>query len=270
MASGDGKAPVGAAITAGVDFARANLAAVAPAAALVLAANLLAGALFGGNVAPVLVTSILVGISYQAFLLRLAVRGDRSGLLGLKLGGDELRLLGVMGATFLPLLLLVIGGAIVLTSAATITASQSGIDLSKVTDRAEMDALMQAELSGPHGVFIWTIFGVLFAAALYVVARLSIAPPATIGEGRMLAYSTFPWTRGNALRIIAALAPFAILSGLASLILSSAASLGPLGIVLQVAVTFVVSVALAPAQAGVTAFLYRGFRPPELGAPPAR
>jgi hypothetical protein len=270
MAGSDGKAPVFEIIREGVLFARSNFTAIAPAAVAVTMINAVAGAVASIEAAPdalaafVLSFSFLAHLSFTAFVLRLAVHQDRSGLLGLKLGAEEGRVLLVSVATAAVGALIGVIGLIVVSSAVGIAAQQSGVDLEAIRgDEAAVQAAVMQQFTGPNAPVLWLVVAAFGLAVAWFAARLAVAPAATIGERRMLIFSTFPWTRGNAFRIIAALAPFQILAGLLLLASMSVKGAPPMVFAADFLLTFVQLAAISPAMLGATAYLYKGFRPPD-------
>ncbi len=268
MAGGDGKAPVFEIVRAGIAFARSNFALYLPAAALVSAINAVGGSLASIKGIPdaaaalVLTISFLANLSFTTFLLRLAVRGERDGFLGLKLGAEEGRLLLVSIATAAFGALIGVIGLFVVSSAVSIAARQSGVDLQAIAqDQEALAKVVAAQFSGQNGVVLWAIVALFIVGIAWIAARLAVAPAATVGERRMLILTTFPWTRGNAFRILAALAPFQVLSG--ALLLSSLAVQGaaPVVFLLDLVLNFAQLAFITPAMLGATAYLYKGFRP---------
>jgi hypothetical protein len=270
MAGGDGKAPVFEIVRAGIAFARSNFAIYLPAAAGVAVATALGRALTKVSAIPEAVSvvlafaALLAELSFATFILRLAIHQDRSGLAGLKLGPDEGRVLVVILATFAIGILAGFVGLFVLSSAVTIAAQQSGVDLQTISgDREALEKVIAAQFAGQAAPLLWLVVAALFLAVAWIGARLSVAPAATVGERRVLILTTFPWTRGNAFRIIAALAPFQLLS--LAPVLASGLLTGPVLTVFlgMLALNFVQLAFITPAMLGATAYLYRGFRPPD-------
>ncbi|HVY02316.1 MAG TPA: hypothetical protein VG983_01565, partial [Caulobacterales bacterium] len=194
MATPAGKVPIVESAKAGFDFMRANIAAIAPAAgagALIYAGADLAGG--GGGLSGLLlqVVGLVFGIVFSAFVLRLALRGDKSGALGLKLGKDEADLFGAaMVISFFMLIIAVMGGVVisVILTAAFERAGVSPEDLRG--DPQAMQEQVAALLAGPSGPPLLGVLAVFAAALSYLFARLSLAAPATIGERRLMAFST--------------------------------------------------------------------------------
>jgi hypothetical protein len=278
--------PILASARAGYAFMRASLRAVAPAAVMFAAATALAAAAApapganaaGAEIISLIATmaSILFGLAYSAFNYRLALRNDASGFFGLKIGKDESNLLGaaiVVGFFFL----IVFVVCIVIFSLAMIpAAAQAKVDLRGVApgDEAAMLEAFGAIFKGPGGPYLIAIALGLGGFIIWLSLRLFLVNAATMAEGRIMAFSTWGWTKGDTLRILAAammvLFPIALVIGLA---------LGVLGLVLgtssfaDAAGNFLQALAqnlfLIPAVTGLSVFLYRGLRPPDLANPPA-
>jgi membrane-anchored glycerophosphoryl diester phosphodiesterase (GDPDase) len=125
---------------------------------------------------------------------------------------------------------------------------------------------------GQQGMMIFGLMlGVILVAAIWVNARLILAGPATVAEGRMLAFTTWSWTKGNGWRIVAALIltcmPGFLVSNLVASLVGQAAGLNreqlnaPGTMVTAFVASFLVLWLVYGPFAGLSTYLYRGFRP---------
>jgi hypothetical protein len=284
----DGGVPILESARAGYAFMRASLRTVAPAALMFAVATALAGltapapgtSAAGSEIISLIATmaSILFGLAYSAFTYRLALRNDASGFFGLKIGRDESNLLGaaiVVGFFFL----IVIVVCIVIFSIALLpAAAQAKVDLGSVApgDKAALLEAFGAIFKGPGGPYLIAIALGLAGFIIWLSLRLFLVNVATIAEGRIMAFSTWGWTKGDTLRILAAammvLFPIALVIGLSLAILGQVLGTSGFG---DAAGIFLQALAqnlfLIPAVTGLAVFLYRGLRPPnlDLAKPPA-
>lgn len=282
----DGGVPILASARAGYAFMRDSLRTVAPAAVMFAVATALAGVVApapgavsaaGTEIVSLIATlvSILFGLAYSAFNYRLALRNDASGFFGLKIGRDESNLLGaaiVVGFFFL----IVVVFAIVIFSIALLpAAAQAKVDLRSVApgDEAAMLEAFGAIFKGPGGPYLIAIALGLCGFIIWLSLRLFLVNAATMAEGRIMAFSTWGWTKGDTLRILAAammvLFPIALVIGLALAVLGQVLGTSGFG---DAAGNFVQALAqnlfLVPAVTGLSVFLYRGLRPADLAKPP--
>ncbi|MHA6289157.1 hypothetical protein [Maricaulis sp. CAU 1757] len=150
--------------------------------------------------------TFLASLALSAAALRMAVRGDFGGWLGLRLGRDELNIflvsLLISALTLLVFLLVFMFWAVVFSSIALGSLEQAGID-----PEAEGFDLTQttAYLGGSEwGVLI--LLGLAAAAViLWLTARLILAFPATIAQRKVQVLSVWNLSHGQAWRIAAAL-----------------------------------------------------------------
>lgn len=265
-----GQVPILESVRAGYRFvAAAWRALLAPgligALALVLA-SALGGTMAGqpgGVLLALLLQLLVVGAAYAAFLaIALKPQTWRASL-----GADAARVIAAMGVVgfflFLLFLVALIPGAIALGAvfepyAEDIVAAQG--------DPVAMNALaarMFAENPAPTLVLLAT-----YAAAwMAVTSRLFLVAPASVAENAVRTFETWPWTRGAMLRIAAARmlllwpATFALFLAQAQLtqaVIGGAAALALPGVVFISLATM----ALYALEAGLSAYLYRGLRPP--------
>jgi hypothetical protein len=282
MAVPPGKVPILDAVKAGYAFLRANGRATAPAAVLgaaIYTAAEITGS--GENVALALVFNlgaIVFGLVFTAFALRLALRQDGAGVLGLQFGKDESNLFGASLVVGFFMLIFVVVGFFLFSIAVAMVAQQSGVSVSDFQgDAAAAEEMFKTLFSGPGGPVLFGFAAVLLSAMLYLSARLSLVTAATIGERKLMAFTTWRWTEGNALRILAALflliLPVAFAVGTLAGFL--AASLGVQGsnfsegpLPARAVVLFLSGLGqyavLSPVVFGMLAHLYRGLRPAEL------
>jgi hypothetical protein len=179
--------------------------------------------------------------------------------------------LAVVGFFFLIVFVL---GVVIFSIALVPAAEQANVDLREITPGDEA-ALLQAFgeiFKGPGAPYL-IVLGLAFVAFLFWLnLRLFLVNVATIAEGRIMAFSTWRWTKGDALRILAAslivLFPIQAPIWLAVGVLASALGSSVAGVAI---LTFLQAVAqnlfLVPALSGLSAFLYRGLRPPDIDQP---
>lgn len=220
--------------------------------------------------APGMIASLL----FYAVVLRKAVRNEFVGRTGLTFGADEVRLLGVMAAftcmilPFLGLIFLVL--SMFVFSRLTATPEE----LNALMADPEALTLALEEALGPTGMLAFSllILGGLFLFA-YVSARLAMVNAATVGERRVVIFQTWPWSRGNVLRIFGAVVLTALPIVFFQTLLESVTIevLLPIpqdgaGLLTRMAVTgvttFLVTLASIPTIA-LGAILYKGLRPPD-------
>ncbi|MEJ0024227.1 MAG: hypothetical protein WDN76_13055 [Alphaproteobacteria bacterium] len=278
-----GKLPIMESARAGFTFMRASLRTVAPAAVMFSAVAALSaiaapppGAAPGAGAVSLLLTvvSVMFGLGYTAFLYRLALRNDASGYFGLKIGKDESNLLGATLVVGFFFMIIAVLGIVIFSIAMMPAAEQANVDLRGIAPDDEA-AVLQAFgeiFKGPGAPYLITLGAALGAFAIWLSLRLFLVNVATIAEGRIMAFSTWSWTKGDTLHILAAalvvIFPIALPIGLGVGVLGAALGFGVAGAAI---VTFLQALAqnlfLVPALAGLSAFLYRGLRPPEVEPP---
>ena len=283
MASGDGKVPIGESVRAAFAFMTSSIQVLFPAAAFVAVFSaagqtLMNGAETAQGVGALLfVVSLIANIAFAAFVLRLAIHEDASGFFGLKLGADEARLVGLNMALWAIVAILIFTFIIIATFIFSALIVQSGVDPATLqNDQQKAAELVRTMMSGPAAPMFILLASALVALMLWLSVRLSLAMPATIGERRFKLLSTFGWTKGNSLRILAADAiivlPLAVAVWIAASLVGSLAnaiggggqaSISPLGAaVFQFVMDLGVLAFITPAQLGLFAYLYKGLRPP--------
>lgn len=214
-------------------------------------------------------------IGYAA-LMRIAFADEHAGEAefqpgprGIQWGRPEWRLIGVgllMVFAFIVFACLAIFLVFLITVVSGAGALQPG------TDPATF-----AEAIGPGGqaalslVIIGSLLGVLYASV-----RLSLAPAATIARREVQVFSTWSLTKGQFWRIFLATLLIGLPAIAASLLLGLLlAVLGeptgpneayraslPLALAMSVVPGLIVGFWVVPLSAGLTAYLYRGLRPP--------
>jgi hypothetical protein len=281
MATPPGKVPILESAKVGFDFMRANLPAIGPAAALgalLLVTFSLWNATPAGSL--LLVLLIAFGVAFRAFTFRLALGQQSGGPLGLKLGREEFNLFAASMVIGFFMVIVAVMGFVLFAFVLSIAAAQAGVTQDQLQgDEAEMRAAVLAILQSPQATPALAVPVLVALGMAYLSARLALAGPATIGERKLMAFSTWRWTEGNGLRILAAcflvIAPLGfallfvvnIIAGLVAAATGVTAATGPSVLVLGV-VAFVFGLGvygvILPALSGVTAHLYKGLRPVEL------
>lgn len=216
--------------------------------------------------------AVIASVFFLAAVLRKAVRDEFIGRTGLAFGADERRLLGVMLAMaclYLPLAGLV-AVVLAITALGRIATSQEALDALLADPEAMNDAITLA--LGEAGSAALLLFIMLvFAIFILIAARLSMVNAATVGERRIVIFQTWSWTRGNVLRVIAALIltflPVIMINNLigsvAIAIMQSMPGAGesiPLLVMASFVVSFATSMTSIPTIA-LGATLYKGLRP---------
>lgn len=268
-----GKVPILESVRAGYAFVASEwralaMPAVMGAGGLVMVFSLagsLAGAL-GGLFLVLLLQMSVVALVYAAFL---GVAFKPAGARRAAFFGDAGRLWSAMAivAAFLGLLFLValLPGGVALSVvfspyAAEIEAAQS--------DPVAMNALAERMLQeNPAPTML--LFAIYALSWLALTSRLYLVAPATVAEDKIRTFETWPWTQGSMLRIMASRLLLLGPPGLVTFTAQSAA-LAWIGaqsapspvLVLAVLLGFLLAtMVLLAAEAGLSAFLYRGLRP---------
>jgi hypothetical protein len=250
-------------------FATAVISQIGQAATLML----------GGGAAPslglaVALPMILAGLMFTGAVMRKAVRDEFAAPIGVKLGGDEARLLGVGASVTLlaiPIFLLLMVGlsATVLRSVAPSPEAMEAL-------AADPEAMMQAIIDtlGLGGLTVLTT--VLLAMFALATGFVSLANAATTGEKRIMLFQAWSWMRGNVMRVLAVFlltaAPVIFINSTISEVVitlffsaaGEAPSLLPYLLVLTL-ITFVTTLVGIPISA-MGAILYKGLRPGDLAA----
>ncbi len=223
--------------------------------------------------APALIASVV----FAAAVLRKAVRDEFTGRTGLAFGADERRLLGVMLAMaclFLPLIGLVLL-VLSITVFSRIATSQEALE-ALLADPDAMNAAIALALGEAGSAALSLFIMIIFAIFILLAARLCMVNAATIGERRIVIFQTWSWSRGNVLRVIAALIltflPVIMINNLigsvAIAVMQSASGAGPsipVFVLASFAVSFVTTLTSLPTVAP-GAILYKGLRPKDFVA----
>lgn len=187
--------------------------------------------------------------------------------LAMRLGADERNLAGVTLSVGFVFMIVTIVGFIVLLLALGALMVGAGIQPDTLEGLAPADAGRKViEALGTDGnIAFIAIASALLALFLWLAARLALAYAATVAENRMMIFSTWAWTKGNASSIVACLLLTVIVpSLLLGAVLGDAASRVP-GSPVHWLVTYVSGAAalffIQAPYAGLTAYLYRGLRP---------
>ncbi len=276
-----GKVPVGAVWRGAWAFLGQNWRAFVPAALATAAIAQIgrAATLMMGGGAPALdilvaVPMILAGLMFSGAVLRKAVRDEFVPPVGVTLGGDEARLLGVgVSVTLLAiplfLLLMIFLSATVFRSVA---ASPEAMEALAADPEAMMQALIDA--LGVGGLTMLMV--VLVAVFCLSTGLVALADAATIGEKRIMVFQAWSWIRGNVLRVLTVflltVAPVIIINTVVAealttvfvMVSGGAVSVLPYLLVLTL-ITFLNSLLSIPVSA-MGAILYKGLRPTDLAA----
>jgi hypothetical protein len=272
-----GKVPVIECVVASWRFLFENWRQLLPAALVASAISTLApliiaaggAASFGMIVAATLVT-MLADVVLAAAVLRKAVRNEFVPPLGVGLGQDEFRLIAVLASFGLLLAPPIVVLAFIYTA---IALGQAGLTESEIeamaSDPDAVNRIMMQAASTPPGALVCVV-GVLLFALLFT--RLYLVNAATIGEKRIVFFQTWSWSKGNVLRIFAAivvtLLPAILISAIVSEILAGLvpASAGLVAITARVFVASVIGAFLSIPPTALGAQLYKGLRPPDFVA----
>jgi len=287
MADAAGKLPIITCVRDAWLFLRDNLRIFVPAAAamaLVSQVGFLLAAIseggagaqsaFGGSLGNLAVAmpAVLGSLVFASAVLRKAVRNEFTGPLGLSFGADELRLLAIVAAyacMIIPLATLVF---MIVTATVLSRLAATPDDLAVLLEdpQALNAALTQALGPGGTAAFLLLIM-LVFAAAIYLFTRLFMVNAATIGERRIVMFQSWSWSRGNILRMFAAIMltwlPAYVIDSLVVEIgvailhpITAEGNAGFLLIAFNAAVTFVAAIVGIPSIV-LGAILYRGLRP---------
>jgi hypothetical protein len=287
MADAAGKLPIITCVRDAWLFLRDNLRMFVPAAAamaLVSQVGFLLAAISGGGAGAqsafggslgnlaVAMPAVLGSLVFAAAVLRKAVRNEFTGPLGLSFGADELRLLAIVAAyacMIIPLATLVF---MIVTATVLSRLAATPDDLAVLLEdpQALNAALTQALGPGGTAAFLLLIM-LVFAGAIYLFTRLFMVNAATIGERRIVMFQSWSWSRGNILRMFAAIMltwlPAYVIDSLVVEIgvailhpITAEGHAGFLLIAFNAAVTFVAAIVGIPSIV-LGAILYRGLRP---------
>ena len=215
--------------------------------------------------------SALVCVPFLAGQYR---RAQGLGGAALRLGGEEASLAGATLAIGLFTVIIVVIGGFFALIAASIGLMAIGVDIKALSQ--EPQAFLKA--IGPSGsLLLLFCLAPLIVALIWINARLVCFGAASLTHKRVMAFSTWSWTKGSALRIFAAglLLGFPLAIGVMITFTTARALLlgfgaepaemfasRPVPAFLASAIEqFAGLVLLSGPMAGQAAFLYRGFNP---------
>lgn len=280
MTQQDAQIPVLQSARAAYDFFLTHWTRVLPGAAIAALGTTAMGLVVrmppetrGGAATLLALAAVFISnVIYQAALYRLALRPGDASRFGLELGADEARLAGLYAAltAFLTLIGIVAFTAVLIVMAGVVGFSG---DMAAI-QAAQNDPAAMAQALGPIGMLLYMIcFAGFIALMVWVGVRLVLAAPATIAERRFRMLSTWPWTKGSVLRIVAA-AILSLLPGALALGLIQSGIEGALGdasratlMIFLFIINWISAATIGVIAAGLYAYLYTGLRPPEDAAP---
>jgi hypothetical protein len=212
-----------------------------------------------------------------AYFRRTVSRGEAP--LTLRAGADEANLAGATASVAFLGFIVAIIGALFIGMALAALLMRSGVDVASFENLPPKEAAAAfTKALGADGLLVFfTLVAVFVAFLLWLTARLVLAYPATVVEKRMLIFSTWGWTKGHALAIVACL----VLVMAAALVLTWIAG-QPIGMLIELVFGketlasagtpanwlfsfvsgFLGNMFYLPAYAATAAYLYRGLRPP--------
>lgn len=228
------------------------------------------GARLPAAAAAALVQTPVLAAFYRRALSR------RTEPLTLRLGRDELNLAGISAAIAFVFVIVFIAGMLVIAMALAALGIGSEAELESLQRLPTEEAAKRfGELLGSEGQLVLLgSFAALAGFSLWLSARLALSYPATVDNGRMMAFSTWNWTRGNVgpvalcllLTLFMGLALATIAVIIPNLLINAAFGAPSAGGAAHWVSTYFRALAsvfffLAP-YAAMTAYLYRGLRPP--------
>lgn len=272
---GSGKVPVIECVRGAWLFLAANWRALAPAAAIcailaqvgVAASVLVAPEQAAQPSLLSLIPTLLAGVMFTAAVLRKAVRDEFVPPVGLTLGGDEGRLIGV-GAC-IALVAIPIAFLLSIVFAATVFSRVAATPEAMEALAENPEALMQAleQALGPTGMVILEIVATVLMCITFGIVALVQA--ATVGEKRIMLFQALRWMGGNTLRVLAAfvltVAPALIFSSVISIFIGPMITSIPMLLAMSVLIGFVGNLLAIPVAA-LGAVLYKGLRPSDFAA----
>jgi len=265
-----GKVPVFECVRGAWQFLLRNVQLLVPAAAICAvlaqvgaAANLLVAPGQAGSPSLLsLIPTLLAGVMFTAAVMRKAVRDEFLAPVGLKLGGDEGRLLGVGACVTMIAIPIVFLLSIIMMSTvfSRIAATPEAMEALAENPEAMMKAIEEA--LGPTGLLALEIVSILLLCiALGLVALVQAA---TTGEKRIVLFQALRWMGGNTLRVLAAIvltvAPTLIVSAILSVIIGPLINSIPTLLLFSVVISFIGNLLSVPVAA-LGAILYKGLRP---------
>ena len=265
-----GKVPVFECVRGAWQFLLRNVQLLVPAAAICAvlaqvgaAANLLVAPGQAGSPSLLsLIPTLLAGVMFTAAVMRKVVRDEFLAPVGLKLGGDEGRLLGVGTCVTMIAIPIVFLLSIIMMSTvfSRIAATPEAMEALAENPEAMMKAIEEA--LGPTGLLALEIVSILLLCiALGLIALLQAA---TTGEKRIVLFQALRWMGGNTLRVLAAIvltvAPTLIVSAILSVIIGPLINSIPTLLLFSVVISFIGNLLSVPVAA-LGAILYKGLRP---------
>jgi hypothetical protein len=229
--------------------------------------------------------SIVVQVALMAALLRRALSQGEAPV-ALKAGRDEANLLGVVFSLGFLYFILAVFAVIFTSMCLAVLAAGAKIDTSVLQSLpAEEAARRFGEMLGTEGLTVLVVLVTAFVGFfLWIAARVTLSYPATVAEGRMFVFSTWGWTKGNDLRLMAcllllviggvflavvALAPFGVALELVFGKGAQANPSSPAHWILSLLGGLVNTMFSTAPYAGMAAYLYRGLRPADTAQPAA-
>jgi hypothetical protein len=281
MAGEAGKAPVLESARAGFGFMQSRLQANLIPAAFMAALGCglylaIASAAARDDVLTALVLMLPLGLLaaiYYVAQLRAALGQPAGPILGLGFGAPETQTFAAMAILgfflFIVMLVAMIPGMVILSTA--FAPFQEEMRTAQ-GDPAAVAALMQKVVSDNPWPFL-LVFLLLGIVWMLLTSRLFLSAPATVAHAKITTFETWRWVDGNVWRLIAArlmlLAPiYLVLSILQQIVVialggEGAAQAGM--IAAQFGLLFASNLFYVPAEAGLSAWLYKGLKPPTQG-----
>lgn len=214
-----------------------------------------------------LVPTLLAGVMFTAAIMRKAVRDEYIRPIGLTLGSDEGRLIGVGACVaMLSIPLLFLASIVMMTTVfSRVAASPEAMEALAQNPEALMKAMEEALGSG--GMLALEVISTLLMCIVF--GLVGFVQAATIGEKRIVLFQALRWLSGNVLRVLAAfvltVAPTLIFSSVISLNIAPLITDVPSLLGLSVVVGFIGNMLTIPV-AGLGAILYKGLRPADFAA----
>lgn len=214
-----------------------------------------------------LVPTLLAGVMFTAAIMRKAVRDEYIHPIGLALGGDEGRLIGVGACVaLLSIPILFIASIVMMTTVLSrVAASPEAMEALAENPEALMKAMEEALGSG--GMLVLEVISTVLMCIVF--GLVGFVQAATIGEKRIVLFQALRWLSGNVFRVLAAfiltVAPTLIFSSVISINVAPLITDVPSLIGLSVVVGFIGNMLTIPV-AGLGAILYKGLRPADFAA----
>ncbi len=224
---------------------------------------------------------LFLEIASMTLMLRLAVRAEYEGFLGIQLGPDEGRMVlaQLLFGFLMWLVFLIVGFVVFALASAYLSTTIPDIAAIQNDEEAFLKAVVSA-FQTPAGTIVAVIMAIAFLfPILLIVSRLVTFPAAVIAERRIMIFDTWAWTKGYSLQIMLALVAaclpfFALVHGgqyIVSVIIGLDAGFLITGDELMSAsrmqafvVLFMAGMLSMPVNlvfSGLSAFMYNGFKP---------